>query len=745
MKRRITLRALIGALTAALMLAASGGLVRAQTIKNGHVEIGQQRLEGDRSSSKFEEYRHIPSGLFLNRLYLNLGDQKNHRYFQLWATRPAQENQSVFLQTGLTGKVALEVQWDQTPHFLSMTGRSLFAPSTAGVFTLPTQTRQDLNKLVTTDTNPAVAGVQPDMTAIGNLVNGTARGFDLRTQRKTGKVLLRYTPAQEWDVRLQYSVENRTGSKPLGTNFGFNSTELPEPIDYRTQELKASSEYATKRWDARFAYTNAAFNNDVKALVWDNPFITVEKVASPSRGRLASFPDNTAQNLAFAGAINLPKASRLATTVSYGWRRQNEPFLPLTINSAVAALSTYPALPATSLSGKVNILNTNITLTSRPYRRVSVNARYRLYDYANKTPSLTFAKYVSYDNGLSGDARRSLPIAHTRQNAGLDVGWQFSRGASLKVGYGWENWERTYRDAPKVDEQTLQAALNLTPTNWFVLRTSYARSDRKTHEYDAEEHVAHFTYPQGESGLGQISELRKYDMAARTRDRVMAVAQVTPVDVLSFSASVGYANDDFTKSAYGLLGDRNNNVSFEVSYNPVARFALFTNYTREDYKYQQKSRQRTPASGSNPANDKPANDWQSDLADKANTFEAGIDGVLINNRLDTTLSYALSDVKGTIATRTLGATDLVTTAANYPDTKSKIHQVAAALRYHLSDSVTPRLEYRYERYEATHFAQQNLNPFMGAVDSGTSSSAFLGATQPGYKAHIISFLIGYWF
>ncbi len=743
MKWTTFLRVLPGALIPVCALLSPGGLAQAQTVRHGDVEIGQRGLAGDRASSKFQEYRQLPTGLFLNRLHLNIENQG--RYLQLRAIRAAQEDQRVLLGLGQYGRVRLDLEWDQTPHLLSTTGRTLFAQSQSSVFGMPLQTRQDLNKLVTTDTNPSQAGVQPDLAALGNLINGAARGVDLSTQRKTGKASLRYTPAQEWDVRVQYSIEDRSGAKPLGANFGFNLAELPEPVDYRTQEFRVSSEYADRRWDARFDYSASLFNNSVDAMIWDNPFVTANAVGSPSRGRLGIFPDNTAQNVAFSGAVNLPRSTRLATTLSYGWRRQNAPFLPFTINSAVAALSNYPALPATSLNGAVNTVLTNVALTSRPARNLSLTGRYRYYDYDNRTPSLLFPKYISYDTQLSGDARRSLPIAYTRQNAGLDLGYQFVKGASLKLGYGWENWDRTHRDARKVDEKAFQTALNLTPADWLALRTSYTRSARKTHEYDAEEHVAHETFPQGESGLGQHPDLRKFDMASRDRDRVEAMAQVTPVEALSFSASAGYANDDFVESAYGLQGDRNANVSFDVSYSPTERFTLFAGYTWEDYKYQQKSRQRTPASGSNPANDKPANDWLSNMGDAVNTVNAGLSGSLIPRKLDLDIDYSVSKAEGTTQTRTPGTPDIVTTAQDYPDTHSRLHQAAATLRYHLSASVVPRFEYRYERYSSDYFYRTNLSPFMGAVDASTTSAAFLGATQPDYRAHIVSFVIGYTF
>jgi len=45
------------------------------------------------------------------------------------------------------------------------------------------------------------------------------------------------------------------------------------------------------------------------------------------------YPDNKAQYLSFAGATNVTKYMRLMGSVSPGWLRQNDAFLPYTTNS----------------------------------------------------------------------------------------------------------------------------------------------------------------------------------------------------------------------------------------------------------------------------------------------------------------------------------------------------------------------------------------------------------------------------
>ncbi|MBM3265220.1 MAG: MtrB/PioB family outer membrane beta-barrel protein [candidate division Zixibacteria bacterium] len=532
-------------IAAAMVL--TGRTALAQTIQEGEVEIGQRALGGNRTSSKFEEYRTLPSGTFMNRFFLNVFNKERDCFVRIEALRAGQEDQNLSLVAGLGRKLQLKIGWDQTPHLLGLNGRSLFLQSQAGSFTLARQTRVDMNKLLTTDTNPSQSGVQPDLAAIAALVNGSARSVELVNRRKKASVELRYTPMRqqnrEWKLDVQYSSEARSGSKPMGTTFQFSSiNELPQPIDYQTQEFKIGTEYAAKRWNAGMQYSISDFKNHIDAMIWENPFQITDAVSRPTTGRLVLSPDNTAHTFGFYGAVNLPKSTRFSTTVSYGWRRQNDPFQDYTTNTALQVLSTYPTLPATSLKGAVNVLTTHVTATSRPFRPLSFNFRYRLYDYRNESRSLLFPKYIGYgDYQLSNDARQNLPIAHKRQNVEFDANWRLRAGDTVKVGYGYEQWNRKFRDAPKTDEQTLSTALNLVPSDLLTVRTAYSRAWRNTHDYDFHHHVGQETFPLGESGLGTLEavlpELRRFDMAARIRDRASFTAQVSPLEAVTLTGT----------------------------------------------------------------------------------------------------------------------------------------------------------------------------------------------------------------
>lgn len=717
----------------------SGRLAGAEEVEvldhtlKGEVEIGGRHIFGDSRSSKFEEYREIRNSWFVDGLKLDAENKEQTRFYQFRAVDIEAEDQSYLLRLGRYGKYEVELGWDQIPHVFSNTGRSLFGGD-PGNLTIPSSVRAALQ-----------AAASPlDTATIRSTVNANARDIDLRLRRDTGSFGFRYTPTPELDLRLSYAIEQREGTRPFGANMRtnvastFNTIELPEPIDYLTHEVRAGVEYATAQWSLKLAYAASIFRNSLDSFTWDNPFRTTDNATlGAARGRHSLDPDNIAHNLSLSGAVNLPFGSRLMGTISYGWMRQDQAFLPSTTNSALAVAPS--PLPASSPHAKIDTLLMDYALNTRLHRDVSLTARYRYYQLDNDTRELYFQDYVQADSLLVTTDRRNLAIGYTKQNAGLDAVWRPLSLVSLKTGYEWERYHRTERDVRFTDEHSEKAAIDVTPTDWLLLRASYLYAQRRFDEYDHQRFVRDYTYPAGEPGaLGQHPSLRKFDLANRDRNRVEVLGQLSPLDALTFTVTFGLGKDDFKGVAYGITGDDNWSAAADIHYMPAPRIALFVSYTREEFKSKMRSRERGGAAG-----DTPANDWASDMKDFVDTVGAGLDLVLIPKRLDLKLAYSLSSATGEIRTRPLGTPTVVGfTAADWPNTTSRIHRLDTSLSYRLGANVSLRLSYVYERYLERDFATDVMQPYM----EGTSNfnldarrSIYLGATQPSYDAHIVGF------
>jgi hypothetical protein len=688
----------------------------------------------------------------------------NSYYVNFQARETLEEDQSYLLSMGKYRRYRVELRWDQTPHVFTTTGKSIFNEPRPGFFTVPGPLRGLLEVPLPAPT-PAPS-TQQRQALLESALQG-ARLLDLSLRRDMGSGLFAYEPAENWDVKLQYAREKQVGYRPFGTTmyFGFVN-ELPEPIDYRTHKVKVGTEYATDNGGLQVDYSSSIFNNQVSTLIWENPFRLTDFVDGPSQGQLDLYPDNSAQNVSFAGAVDMPHSMRLMASIVPGWMRQNDDFLPYTVNTALtacpanntflppprpaASLCVPAGLPATSLDGRKQTLAMNYRLASQAIPRVPLVFRYRSYDYNNDSRSLVFGDYVASDMHVSGFSRQNLPFAYDRKNLGIDAAVEFMENSSAAFVYEWERMDREHRDLEESIENTLGVKFDFTPQDWLLLRASYKHSDRDADHYEANEE----SFPQGEGpfSLGQIHELRKLDEAARKRHRVETLLQLDPLDTVGFSVSYGTTQDDFEHSEYGLQQDINYNYSFEVTLNPHEAVSFFGEYTREKFKYRQRSRQRTPASATAPASDHPNNDWESIRRDTVDTWAAGLDGDLKGKAIYS-LFYSLSAAKNEVTTTALGVPGapgtpafLPTSSSDYPDTSNRWHQAVASVKFPIGRGFSPKLEYRYEKYDRVDFALESVVQY-SILDVSLVNSIFLGVGTdiPGYDAHIVSASLEYRF
>lgn len=703
----------------------------AQEEERGRVEIGVRHIFGDRQAAKFREYRDIPVGLYIQRFEVNLNSLLNERFFLDYQTRETVEkDQSHLLSTGLNGKYRLVLRWDQTPHFFTNTTKTLFTDAGNGRFTAPSPLRSSLQA--------APAG-------LNGFLEG-ARPLDIGLRRNTGSGTFTYTPTANLNIDVAYSREKQSGSRPFGstTNAFTNTIEHPEPIDYRTQQVKAGAEYANHEWGLQWGYSGSLFKNAVSELVWDNPFRTSDIAGGSSRGRIDLYPDNKAHSLNVAGAFNLPASTRFMGSVVRGWMRQNDPFVPFTVNSAI---ENVPQPPASSLDGRKQTLAMNYTVNNHAIQALSLTARYRSYDYDNDSRSLVFPQYVSTDGSLASTPRRNLPYAYDQRNAAFEAVWKISHGYSFKLGYEWERFGREHRDVERSIEHTAGAAFDVFHVPWFTFRASYRHGERQPEHYEPNEES--FPLGEGPTALGQLHDLRKFDQAARGRDRGEALVQFDPTDRLSLSGSLGTTQDNYKASRYGLLKSIDYNVSFDATYSLHPDLAVFAEYSREQYKYDMRSRQRVPLTATAPANDTTNNDWESRIRDRIDTWGAGFDGGLLDQRVLFEAFYNLSAAKGAIRTRALGLSTLpgflVTSASDYPNTSNRFHQVTTSIRFRMANNFYPKIEYRFEKYDRIDFQIDQMRPNMSFLDAGTGTSLFLGADVPGYKVHVLALALEYRF
>jgi hypothetical protein len=408
-------------------------------------------------TSKYNEYRDLRDGFFVRRFRLNMSDLVGSKYFlDLQSDRAVYRDQSYLATFGQWNRFKVQIRYDEIPHIYSNTTRTLYTQTGRGVLTIPLLTRSTLENIAATDATSLPSTIQNQLVPGMNFIVPSI-------ERRAGTALFNYGLTPDWNLLASYSREHESGSRPIGLIFntspsaslsGGYGADVPEPINYFNNLLKVMAEHVRERWAVQIGYTGSFFQNDTGTLLFDNPFRTTDCVSpsgctaatqGPATGRVDLYPDNHAQYMNFAGSFALPMNLRLLASVSAGWLRQDDPFVPYTTNTILEAQTA--ALPASSLHGEKQTLAMNYKLIKRLGKNFDIKAAYRQYDYNNNTQVLSFTP-VQGDFAAANltSPEENTPFGYNKKNVEVTGNWYFARKSSLKAGYEGEIMDRSHRD-----------------------------------------------------------------------------------------------------------------------------------------------------------------------------------------------------------------------------------------------------------------------------------------------------------
>ena len=712
----------------------------------GEGEFGGVLRDTNGKRQKFEEYRDLSETVIVPQLQLMIGGKKEDFYLNFDSSNLGRHNQNYLLRFGRYGLLDVEFEWDQFPHIFSLnTARTPY-------------TMRDGNYTLGRRVNPTPNGAAGtfDGADVRDWVNSEANAADLKMFNGFGKFKVRYTPSTNWTFTGNYSSQNVAGRRAFGGYFGpspgnYNIAEVAEPLDYQIHNIDLGGEYAGNGWSLGLRYNASLFHNNVSSLVWDNPVHATSggdgtgtctdsatynngTGTGPCRGRMDLYPSNQAHTWTLSGASALPFKTHFMGTASYGMRIQNDAFLPFTINSAVA----QPRISRDSLDGDVRPLMVNATVVNRYIDRLDLKAYYRLYDFDNRSKKVFFPDgIIINDQGTAADAGlRSFPNAYSKQNVGFDASYQLTRWLSAKMGYLYENMHRERREVLQSNEHSFGPTFDITPLSWLSFRLGYKRFIRDAHDYDAGRLVVVETEDAVDDVRASRTEaLRKFDEAARDRDKLSFFTQLTPWEPLTVFGGFDFFYDDYPRTVLGVQKDVSYVPSLGFTYAPRDWVTLFSNYSWERADWRMQAMERT-ANSQNPTSD-PLRTWRSRGLDQTNTVSLGSDMKLIQN-LTVRLQYTFSEAESMV--RASGSTCAGCTAAtNYPNVTSRWHEFLTRLDYRLHKNVTLRFGYYFNRFNSKDAGVDIMKPWMGDVDTGTNvqRSIFLGdQIKRPYTAHV---------
>jgi hypothetical protein len=785
----------------------------------GHVEFGFRTFWGDvygrpdlpfspnLATSKLNEYNDIRDNFYIRRANIFRDNVLGTPTYVKYQTQNSlYRNQSHLATVGQYGKYKAQFQFDDTPHIYSNTVRTLYAEAQPGVYTLPLTLRQALQTASSTGTAAQINNSLPSF--IATQVEPSLQFYTPQILRRSGAGLFSYDVTPDWNLGVSFEREHQKGTRPIG-GFLYTSpsaggstqpgttanrqspgsgAELPEPIDYFTNTLRALTEVGRGNWAIQGGYDGSFFKSRIDSLIFDAPFATADIPvqiippgsgctpsgtavncaisAVPSRGQMGTYPDNRANYLNLAGAFDAGSYVRVMGSAVNGWIRQNEPFLPYTINSAITGVAP---LPASSLNGNRHTLSMNWTAVSSLGKSVQLQAKYRHYDYNNNTGVLELTPIVADVIGANatatGQAAPALQDTSGRSNIGfnrktleLSGNYFFGRRNSAKFGWEGEWFDRAHRDVAHSMENTVFAAVDFVPARDLTLRISGRHQNREPNEYQSE--LSHDPLT-GEAVTCTSTNpaftdeqrcSRRFDQGARILDRGDVILQYD-LRQFSFGGSFQTTQIDFNRPGgvnsptplnfvtgatrpyylYGNMNDLAWTYAFDTTYSFSSAASVFVEYTRENYSKRMISRSRTPPTGTATiltcnGCDTPNNDWESTARDVFNTYAAGLD-LFLGGRVWLSPYYSLADGKGNVFSRALGNPAITTgqhqfaltgtsTPEDYPQTTTRIHEAAAVFKFKISENLMPRFEYRLQQFDNRDYQTTVMRPYMGCVGAG---------------------------
>jgi MtrB/PioB family decaheme-associated outer membrane protein len=655
--------------------------------KEASGEVAASALNVTSDSYAFGRYTGLEKGGYFGLDVDAVSSEPNGDYFSLYATDLGLPYGALDFETGVHGRFKLNVRLADLPYRISDSGRTPYE----GVGTNSLTLAPGWVPGITTATMPGLAG--------------SLREVDIDSKRRRADIGAAVIPGRDWEVGVSFKQEQREGTKRMSGAFFFNSMQLVAPVNYLTEEVEAYASYAARKWQVRLAYQGSTFTDNDSALKWQNAF--VEVLPGASYGQLALPPDNQAHQVSVTGAYQFTDRTRGTASLALGSMKQNETFLPATINPTLGSI----ALPRNSLEGEVATTRADVKLVSALTQKLGLNIAYLRDDRDNKTPQAAYT-WVTTDMIVAPTTRTNTPYSYTRDLLKVSGDYRVTPRAKASLGVDREDMKRTYQEVDKTTENTLWAKYTLRTREHVDVTLDAARAKRDGSSYQ-------------DLGLTPPENpvLRKYNMADRDRDTVGIRVAMIPWDGMTLGFDYNLSKDDYSNSAVGMTYAKRYSMGTDLAAQVAEGTSVHVYYNFEEIKSQQAGAQ----SLTNPP------DWSAENVDTVQTAGIGIRHTIIQDKLDVgadlTTSHSVGDVKVTVS-----AAD-----PKFPNITSDMNSVKVHATYRLTKALAIRGAVWHERYNSSSWATNYVTP------TTMPNVLSLGETSPNYKVSVASLTVRYSF
>ncbi len=442
---------------------------------------------------------------------------------------------------------------------------------------------------------------------------------------------------------------------------------LAQPIDSRTDELLASSSLSGSNWLTTLAYAGSFYNNHVQEVYHD----TFGSLLAPD-------PDNEAHQVTLSGNIR-GQQSVFDASVAAGRIIQDDAL----VNAQISPIQNW--------DGQLNTLdiNANYLLMATDKLRLVFNGRYNERDNQSSRfefPQLDF-------NAKTGLAFTNVLLDTKATKGSAKFQYRLASGYRLDAGYQFDRNERSFSDRETTDEQQLWAKLKVSQWAGWKVELKGGLSQRDGSHYQANRLTSTETNPL----------LRMFYLADRDRVETELKLFHQPWSSVAVTMNLKYAKDDYDHTKIGLTDDQDYSYQLGLDYLATKHLSLYSFVSQQWIDANQSS-----------------NQWQATIHDKFVSAGGGFEySGLLQNTLSLGGDYTFSNSRS----------DANVSAVTTPDDDDYqfSHSLSLYAKYRLSERSQLGINYQYERYYDTDYANVAVDAINGLLT--------LGELDHNYNAH----------
>jgi len=640
-------------------------------------------------NDKYGEY----TGLTRSGGYLQAGFDLTYRdkrgyYLYARGARLGLESRKIVVAGGRQGRYELTASYQGIPHYFQEPGATPFRSTGGASLALPA--------------GWVTGGSTGQMPRLASALRPVEVQRTRRVERVAAKVP---RPKSHWTYAVGYQHETQKGVQVLGGSVLTTSSLLPESIDYATDQVRASANYAVKLWQLKLAYYGSFFHDSNRSLRWQNPFTPFAPGADA--GQIGQAPSNHFNQLSVAGAWSLPANTRLMSMAAYGRARQDEPFLPVTVNPDLQP----GALPRSSLDGEVVTRNYVLRLNSSPVGNLELNADYTYDQHQDMTPQALFPQVLT--DAYVASSLMNYPYSFEKRKTRVRAGYRFNRRVRLSIGGEHQNEQQSFQRTADTRTNSAWVEGRFDAASHVNVYAKLLGSNRAAPDY----------VPLSDLLLQENPLLRQYNLGDRHRKQGQLRVSYMPAGMVDVSLQWQQNLDRYADTPLlGLTDSRDTSYTLSLGLQPSTDTSLSAYYTEQRIVNDQAGSQTFTTA-----------DWYGDREDIVHT--AGMDGEWRNvvPRWDLGGSILYQIARGRIAVIQQGV------PGRFPDIVERMQGVQLYTRRRLTDSLALRLEYALERYRSNDWQLDNVTP------STVPNVLTLGLQSPNYTVSLIALSVEYVF